>query len=391
MQKRILALLSFGHMVTDINQGLLPIFLTILKEQMGLSYMAVGVVVMASNISSSVIQPLFGYWSDRTSNRWLLPAGVFLAGAGMALAGLAPNFWSLLLAVLISGLGIASYHPEASKTAHFASGRLQASSMAIFSVGGNLGFGLGPLIAGAILSYGGLKASPLLILPAALTALLLWLSLPAIARVIAAREAAEYTLTRQKEVKANAHLGGLVLLITIVILRSWLHAGLTNYIPLYYVNYLHGDPTFASTLLSIFLISGALGTLLGGRAADYWGPKKMILLSMAVMIPLVLIFPRAQGAWVVAVIAISGFFLISTFATTIVMAQALLPQYVGMASGLMIGFAIGTGGVGVTFLGAIADRWGVPFTLSLMAAIPVLALILALFLPDLRRTPAQSQ
>lgn len=387
-KKRFLYLLSLGHLLTDLNPGLLPIFLSVYKEQFSLSYTAASLVALISNLSSSVIQPLFGFWSDRHGSRFMLPAGCFLATLGMALAGWAPNYLTLVLAVFLSGLGVASYHPEASKTAHYLSEEQQASSMAIFSVGGNLGFGLGPLVAAFLLAHGGTRSSPFLLFPAGLLSLYLWYSLPLLKRMLTNMPSSSTPLSpRYKEENRGLRSGNtkpLILLLAIVILRSWLHAGMTFYIPFYFTNYLGGDPSFSSRLLGIFLVAGALGTLVGGYLADRWGARRLILLSMTLMIPLVLSLPYVRPPWLYFLIGISGFILISSFAPSIVLAQNLLPGHVGIASGLMIGFAVGTGGLGLTILGGIADTIGVPQTLSLMSLLPILALGLGLFLPDVR-------
>ncbi|WP_258359211.1 MFS transporter [Moorella sulfitireducens (nom. illeg.)] len=389
MQKHILYLLSLGHMVTDINQGLLPIFLSVYKQQAGLTFTAASFIAALSNISSSVIQPLFGYLSDKYQLRWLLPAGCLLAGLGMAAFGLVRGYYLLVALVFVSGLGVAAYHPEASKSAHYISGPLQAGSMAIFSVGGNLGFGLGPIIASLILTHGGLKSSWLVILPTILTVALLVHSMPAIGRAMGTDTVAAAAPQKVKTNYSRASLTAVTLLVLVVILRSWLHTGLTYYIPFYYQHYLHGDAAFASTMLSIFLIAGAVGTLVGGRIADYWGAKRMILASMLVLIPLVLAFPYVKGAWVAILLALSGFFVVSTFAPAIVLAQSLMPRHIGMASGLMMGFAIGTGGLGLLLLGGVADARGVPFVIHLLAIVPALAAVLTLPLPDIRRQMAR--
>jgi len=255
----------------------------------------------------------------------------------MAAFGYVPSYYLLIAVVFISGLGVAAYHPEASKSAHYISGPLQASSMAIFSVGGNLGFGLGPLIASFILSYGGLKSSWLLLFPTALTVLFLIHSLPIIGRAMAAGQGSATTtadVSRQQYDRTSRT--AIIPLVVVVILRSWLHTGLIFYIPFYYQHYLHGDAAFASTLLSIFLIAGAVGTLVGGRLADYWGAKKMIIASMLVLIPLVLAFPYVQSLWVAVLLALSGFAVVSTFAPAIVLAQSILSRHIGMTSGLMM-------------------------------------------------------
>src|SRR4029453_13970968 len=141
-----MALLSSGHMATDFANGALPALLPFLKERFSLSYTAVGAVILASQASSSLIQPLFGFWSDRRGAIWLLPAGVAVAGVGIAIAAEAPSYSLVILLVLVSGFGSAAFHPEGSKFAGFVSGRKRASGMSLFSIGGNLGFALGPIV-----------------------------------------------------------------------------------------------------------------------------------------------------------------------------------------------------------------------------------------------------
>src|SRR5881227_3780153 len=140
-----MALLSSGHLATDFANGALPALLPFLKDRFALSYAAVGAVILASQASSSLVQPLFGLWSDRRGAMWLLPAGVAVAGVGIAVAADAPQYWLVLVLVLVSGVGSAAYHPEASKFAGYVSGHRRATGMSMFSIGGNLGYAFGPL------------------------------------------------------------------------------------------------------------------------------------------------------------------------------------------------------------------------------------------------------
>src|SRR5712691_3739612 len=139
-----MAALSAGHCATDFANGALPALLPFFVDRFSLSYTLAAALVLASAASSSLIQPLFGAWSDRRGALWLLPTGVAVAGIGIALAAAAPSYWLVLLLVVVSGLGVAAYHPEGSKFAAFASGRRRASGMSLFSIGGNVGYALGP-------------------------------------------------------------------------------------------------------------------------------------------------------------------------------------------------------------------------------------------------------
>jgi FSR family fosmidomycin resistance protein-like MFS transporter len=161
-------------------------------------------------------------------------------------------------------------------------------------------------------------------------------------------------------------------------MRASTQLGLATYIPFYYIDYLKGNPLYAGKLVSTFLMAGALGTLVGAPLADRWGHKKFLLMSSILPFPFLLLFYYSRGPMAFVLIGVAGMVLISSFATTTVMAQALLPQNLGMASGMMVGFTISAGGIGVTLLGAIADAWGVPMAMKTIFVMPLIAFALAL-------------
>ena len=378
MNKKALAILSVGHFVTDINQGSLPALLPFFKEALNLSYTLSGVILLSSNLTSSIIQPAFGYLSDRKPMGWFLPLTPFIACLGMALAGFAPNYSLLLLCVMITGVGVASFHPEGFKTAYFFTGDKKATGMSLFAVGGNMGIAAGPITALALVSYFGLKGTLGLIIPGILIAVILflnlsWLFSPVKSAHKEAKKQMETPLTRKQKTT-------FLLLISIATVRACTQLGLATYIPFYYINYLKGSPLYAGKLVSTFLIAGALGTLIGGPLADRWGHKKFLLITLSLLFPLLLLFYNSSGFITFIILAISGMVLISTFGLTTVMAQAILPHHLGMASGMMVGFTISAGGIGVTLLGIIADIWGVPMAMKTIFATPLIALALTLLL-----------
>ncbi len=374
---KILLLLSLGHMVTDIYQGALPAILPFLKDHLDLSYTAAGAILMAANFTSSLIQPVFGYLSDKKEKAFLLPLGCLMAGIGLTLLPLASAyFWTLAL-VVVSGLGIASYHPEGYKTASYFTGERQVTGMAFFSVGGNMGFAIGPILAIYLITYLGFQYLPLMILPAiGFVALILasWKKIHS--QADGARQAARAAAGAQVE---KVYLT-LATLVGIVVVRSWTQLGLMTYIPFYYINHLKGDPLYAGQLVSVFLLGGAAGTLLGAPLADRWGHKFYLSVTMllsSAILPLVFLL---QGPFLFLAMGALGLVMISTFSVTIVMAQALMPGSLGMASGLMVGFAIGAGGVCVTLLGVLADNFGVPFALKSISVLPLAGFLLSLTL-----------
>lgn len=373
---KILLVLSLGHLITDIYQGALPTILPLLKQKLGLSYTMAGAIMMAANFTSSVIQPLFGHLSDTKEKPLFLPLGCLCAGLGLSFVSLPSNAYLVLALVVLSGLGVASYHPEGYKTAHYFTGDKPATGMSVFSVGGNLGFALGPLIALSVVTRFGFDYLPAIsVLGAffAVVCLLYWDILrtptPRIAKEAASSDAAVAT-----------PYASLAVIIAIVVMRSWAQMGLMAYIPFYYVDYLKGDPLYAGSLVSVFLFGGVAGTLLGSPVADRWGHKRFLRASLFLSSLLLPVMFFVEGFPLVIALAMIGMVLICTFTVTIVMAQQLLPRNLGIASGLMVGFAIGTGGVGVTVLGIVADSFGVPFALKTIMALPVIGFGLSLLL-----------
>ncbi len=374
---KVLLILSLGHLVIDIYQGALPATLPFLKEKLSLSYTMTGFILMMANFTSSVLQPLFGFYSDKKTKAVLLPIGLLSAGIGFSLLSISSNYIVVLFLVVISGLGIAAYHPEGYKTAHFFTGDKSVTGMSIFSVGGNLGFSLGPLFAIYIIKYLGFSSLPVIVVPSLLcTAIIL-----SYKTTIAIPRAAH--AENQKDVSKTS-LGAYVSLfvvIMIVVMRSWTQMGLLTYIPFYYINHLKGDPLFAGNLVFVYLACGAAGTLIGAPFADKWGHKRFLRLSMflaTITLPMIFI-PFVQKTYLIFfVLGLQGMLLISTFSVTIVMAQKLLPNKLGVASGLMVGFAIGTGGIGVTLLGLVADNFGVPVALESIMILPLVGFILSL-------------
>ncbi len=371
--KKALLLLSGGHFTVDIYHGALPAMLPLLKEAFQLSYAETGLILLVFQMFSSVIQPIFGYLTDRSSQGWLLPVGVLATALGVSLAPLASRFLMLLALVLVAGLGVAAYHPEGYRnTLHFAGGA-KATAVAWFSVGGNTGYALGPLVATYVVDFLGFRGFPAMMLLGLVVAGILganmgWLSAP--------RHATPGSSASRWGWTAGA-VGPFAVLLAAVLFRSWGHMSLAAFIPLYYVDQLHASHRLAGNLLFVFLGAGAVGTLLGAPLADRIGHKTYLAVTLLVVVPLAALFPYSRGLWAVLLLALAGGTIVSSFAVTIVMGQALMPGSVGMSSGLITGLAIGLGGVAVTFLGWIADRWGLMASMHVIPLLPLAGALLA--------------
>jgi len=376
---RLLGLLALGHLVIDTNQGSLPAILPFLRTALDLSYAATATIVLTANVTSSLTQPLFGYLADRTARRWLLPLSVLLSSIGIALVGLAPSYGMVLVLVLISGFGVAAFHPEGYRTATRVAGDRKATGLSVFSTGGNIGISIGPPLITALIVGFGLPGSLGLLVPGVLVAGLLmvelpWLSAPPAPRVKRTAVSAPRTM-----------VGAMMLLILVVTLRSWTQLGLTTFVPFYYLDVLGGDPRMIGTLLFVFLGAGALGTLVAGPIADRIGMRRYVVSVFLLATPIAIAFLLARGLLIFILLGALGFVLVSTFTVSVVLGQAYMPRNPGMASGLIVGFAIGAGGLGVTVLGWVADHVGLQSALWISALMPLAGFVAALFLPEPRR------
>ena len=388
MNLKIILILSLSHLITDITGSALPAMMPFLKSTLHLSYTAVGAVIMVSNMTSSIIQPLFGYLSDKMEVKWFLPVSIVLTCVGFSFVGLAPSFLVLVILVTLNGIGIALYHPEGSKIMHYFSGSRMATGMSFFQVGGNLGMALGPLFityAIALADLSGTLFYLLLGIPM-FGILLLFL------KELTLRGKGEKSEYREKKgalpsVGENGGWGSMSLLVFAVSMRSWAHMGLITFVPFYYIHVLKGDAITAGRLVFVFLMGGVVGTLIGAPIADKIGHKNYFCLSMILSVPLLFLFLEAGGIWVFIILFLVGFLLISSFSVTIVMGQLILRNRLGMASGLTMGFVIGMGGIGAGLLGMVADSWGVMTVLKLIVYMPAVGFIPALMIPYHFKTP----
>jgi len=377
VDRRAMAMLSAGHLFTDLNQGAVAALLPFLISGRGISLAAAGGLVFAATVSSSIVQPLFGIFSDRRAIPALMPLGVLLAGFGMALVGVAPSYSLILLCVVLSGIGVAAFHPEAARFANYVSGSGRARGMSFFSVGGNAGFALGPVLSTPLVLLFGLPGALFLALPAVAMAAVLFHELP---RMLGFKP--EAVVSEEDKVgAAPEHWGPFARMIGVVIVRSFVYFGLVAFVASYYERVLDVSPALGNTALTLMLFGGAAGTLTMGPLADRFGRRTILVASMLALPPLVLCFTLAGPFFGMALLVLVGAATVGTFGITVVMGQEYLPGRIGLAAGITMGLSIGLGGVGAPLLGLVADKAGLSFTMLVIAALPGAGLLLALTLP----------
>ncbi len=376
----LLLVLSLTHAVVDLTSGAIIALLPALRETYALDYAMVGLIPLFANLKSTFTQPFFGIISDRSEMRWLLPVSLALAGLGLAAVGYLTNYWLVLAAVMISALGSAAFHPEGAHAAHNLAGERRAQAMAIYSVGGNLGYALGPGFAAALIAAFGLRGTGFAaLLPLLLAAFLLRL-LPR----WRAQEQEAVARKREHAAPGATNWTGTVLITLVVILRSIIHLGMTTYLPFFWIDVLGNDPATAGLVQMTYLLAGVLGTLLGAPLADRFGTKPVLIASFALLLPVQAVLSTLQGWPLLIGLFAAGFLVVSTFTTTLVMTQEYMPRSLGLASGLNLGLAFGMGGVGTSVLGVVADHFGVLVVMRCIASLVVPALLLTFVLPPVR-------
>jgi MFS transporter, FSR family, fosmidomycin resistance protein len=381
---RAAALLTTAHFATDFCQGALPALLPSFVQRFGLSYAAAGSIILAANLSSSVLQPVFGILADKRANAWIIPLGTALSAIGLAGVVLAPSFRLLIVAVAVLGLGVAAFHPDAVRYAGLVAGRRRTTGMSVFSVGGNAGFAAGPLVVVPMLAAYGARS-----VAVAVGLILAFTLYVYVERERYAHHTRPPTDGTMRPSVSDDDWPSFLRLALAIVLRSTTFVGLTTFLPLYFVSHFGRSDTQGASALSSLLIAGTVGTLIGGALADRFGRKQVVRASFIALVPLLAAFVAAQSATVAFALVIPvGFVLFLPFSAVVVMGQELLPNRTGTASGVTVGLAVTVGGIAAPLLGAMADRVGLATTLWTIVALPLGSAWLVHTLPE--RTRARS-
>ncbi|MFA4875784.1 MAG: MFS transporter [Methanoregula sp.] len=363
-------------MVTDIYMPVLPAILPLLIANNGYSYLAAGLLVTAYNITSSFTQPVIGWLSDTRGLTISVSISLLFSAVFVALMGVAHNYYIIMAFAILAALGHACFHPTAlSRVSRLCTSANRGKITSYFVVGGNLGYAIGPVLAGVLVFAFGLPGLLLLIIPAIIMVFVL--------RVLLPGGVAGTTdhLPKPAAVTGEPHSKWpFVILMAASVLRAWAVFAAITYLPMYLVSQGY-DLVAASTVMTLMLLSGVAGQVLGGRISDAIGRKEFMVFGLACAIPFFYLFFVSTGILSILAILLFGFFLWSTFAVAVAMSHELLPQNVGLASGMMLGLAIGFGGLGVAVNGIIADHVSLAAALGTIPIPIAVAVILMALLP----------
>lgn len=384
LNKKYVYVVALGHFFCDIGMGALPAILPFFILNYGMDYQSVAGLMFASCFLSSVVQPTFGWLADRTSKTWLMPLGIFLSGAAMGMAGLFENYWAIFTVVTVSGIGSAIFHPEAARMVHKLSGIKRGTALSIFSVGGNGGFAVGPMLAVAAVTAFGMKGTTVFSLLALIMAIVLLVIVPKMKADIAKASVAEVkTDGKPTDPKSNLQndWSSFARLTLLIIFSSIVICGLRSFIPLYLVNVTGLSTAAAGSALTLLFMFGVVTTLIGGLLADKIGYLKVVQMSYVLLVPMVGLLSQTTNAFIGYLLMIPiGFAMFSPFSSVVVLGQSYLARSIGFASGVTLGLSFSVGGMFVPMIGSFADRYGLTATMELLTAVALLAALCSFFL-----------
>ena len=371
-----------GHLVNDSYSNIVPPLLPMMKEAYNLSYAASGAIMTVYTITSSVIQPVFGYYADKHGKRWLVAISVAWIAFFMSLIGAVSylgldsngSYIAILVLIGMAGFGSSAYHPQASTMVPKISGDNKGFGVSIFSAGGNLGYAIMPLLVVPVTAIWGLKGTLVFMVPGFVMTLLLYKYAPEVPIASSRVKLADLIHDILSVAKP------LTSVVAVVCMRAWLFFGLITFLPLY-LAFNHQSASTASLHLFILLLFGAIGGLMGGWLSDKYGRKTIIVWSMLICAPLLYMALSTQGYIAWALTAVAGMAMLASFSPAILIAQDLIPKNQGMASGIILGLAMGIGGLGIALTGAIADSAGITTGTFSLVLLPFLGFLFALTLP----------
>jgi FSR family fosmidomycin resistance protein-like MFS transporter len=371
-----LLLFSIGHFAIDGYSGAIGAFQPLLVAKLGMTLTQAGLLGGIMVFSGSFVQPAYGFLSDRFHSRMFSVLAPAVAGIFISLLGLSWNFTSAVVLVFLGGVGIASFHPQASAWATLGLTSNRGRWMAVFISAGTLGLAIGPTFFASVVQWFGPERTYLAAIPGVIVTMVLFAFLRQPAHLAGApRGRIDFRALR-------AVRKPLIILHVLVILRSAIQIVFGQLLPLYLFRERGFTIIQAASALTMFQVAGAAGGFAGGHFSDKFGGRRVILISMIGCVPFLLLFFFGHGVASMVGLALSGLILLFTIPVNVVMAQDLAPQYAGTVSSLMQGFAWGIAGmIFIPLIGFLSDRYSMQTTMSALTIFPLIGFFLTLALP----------
>ncbi|MEO6984752.1 MAG: MFS transporter, partial [Paralcaligenes sp.] len=370
----VLGAISVSHLLNDMMQSVLLALYPVLQGRFSLSFAEVGLITLAFQFSSSLLQPLIGFFTDKRPLPFSLPMGMGFTFIGLLLLSQAWDFSSVVAAAMLIGTGSSIFHPESSRVARMASSGHHGLAQSIFQVGGNIGSSIGPLLAALIIVPFGQRS-------------VAWVSLAALLAMFILYHVSHWYSANLTSVRGRTSLGkvdtgltrkqvisALSVLLLLIFSKFFYLTGLNSYFTFYLMHHFGVSIQFAQYCLFVFLVGVAVGTITGGPIGDRIGRKRIIWGSILGAAPFTLLLPFVSLFWTIVLVFIIGVIIASAFPAIIVYAQELVPGKTGTISGLFFGLAFGMAGIGAAVLGMLADATSIEFVYHVCSFLPLLGI-----------------
>lgn len=381
----VLLMVSLGHLLNDMFQAVIPAIYPMIKESLGLSFTQIGIITLTNQITSSLLQPMVGYFSDKHPRPYGLALGMCFTLTGLLLLSFATSFVLILLSVAFVGVGSSVLHPESSKVARLASGGAKGTAQSIFQIGGNVGRAFGPV------------AVALIVVPHGQGSIRWFAFLAVVAVWVLARigrwykhQIERYGQNKSKfDIENESHLtrrqvvAALLVLLVLMFSKDFYTANIQNYLTFYMIDKFGLSVAASQYVLFAFLVSTAIGLLIGGEVGDRYGRKYVIWVSILGSSPFALLLPYCNLTWTIVLAILVGMVMSSAMSAILVYATELLPGNVGMISGAFFGLSFGLGGIGSALFGWLADMSSIQYVFQLTAFLPLLGIV-TYFLPNIK-------
>ncbi len=391
----VLLMVSLGHLLNDMFQAVIPAIYPMIKESLGLSFMQIGAITLTNQITSSLLQPMVGFFSDKHPRPYGLVVGMCFTLTGLLLLSMGDSFPLVLLSVAFVGVGSSVLHPESSKVARLASGGAKGMAQSIFQIGGNVGRAIGPV------------AVALIVIPHGQGSIRWFALLAVIAIWVLARIGrwykkqielygrskskffAEQSGRAERDIENVSHLSrhqiivALLVLLVLMFSKDFYTANIQSYLTFYMIDKFGLSVTASQYVLFAFLVSTAIGLLIGGEVGDRYGRKYVIWVSILGSSPFALLLPYCNLTWTIILVILVGMVMSSAMSAILVYGTELLPGNVGMISGAFFGLSFGLGGIGSAIFGWLADLSSIQYVFQLTAFLPLLGIV-TYFLPNIK-------
>ena len=381
----VLLMVSMGHLLNDMFQAVIPAIYPMIKESLGLSFMQIGAITLTNQITSSLLQPMVGYFSDKYPRPYGLVVGMCFTLTGLLLLSMADSFPLVLLSVAFVGVGSSVLHPESSKVARLASGGAKGMAQSIFQIGGNVGRAIGPVAVALIVvphGQGSIRWFALMAVVAiwVLARIGLWYKKQI---ELYGRGKSKFDIENVSHLSRHQIIVALLVLLVLMFSKDFYTANIQSYLTFYMIDKFGLSVTSSQYVLFAFLVSTAVGLLIGGEVGDRYGRKYVIWVSILGSSPFALLLPYCDLTWTIILVILVGMVMSSAMSAILVYGTELLPGNVGMISGAFFGLSFGLGGIGSAIFGWLADLSSIQYVFQLTAFLPLLGIV-TYFLPNIK-------